>query len=132
MTTEHLAENAVVGGISAYAITVGGSILGLPYESLLLGMLGGVIGMTFAAPGDDGAMPIWRRWLRSAAVLLACGLFAGAFTRLAESLLPSVLPAGASTDALHVAVAVGLGIGAPIGVPLIRGWLKRLAERKEG
>lgn len=122
-TATHIAELSAAGATSGVLLSIAAAPLGIPFEAVLLGMLGAIVAESFVPTSVPLDAPRWRRLAVVIVKILAAGLFAGLFTRLVEAQAARVL--GVSVDVLHIGVAAGLGIVAPIAVPLIRAFVTR-------
>lgn len=112
------AAAAATAGISA---TLAGSVLGLGYDALLGGLLGGLVALMHQPPQE----------LRRQAVSLAGAILAGAlWGPLAVAAGLAYLPwlAAMPGEALRIAAAAGLGLVAQAAIPAGLAWIRRRGE----
>jgi MFS family permease len=111
------------------AIAVTGSVIGLQFDSMMIGFIGALVAQTLVPAIAADARRWYQRYLWAFAQLLCAGLLAGILTPVAEALLISMLPGKMPSNALHVAAAGVIGMVAPVIVPLLRNLTNKLASK---
>ena len=109
---------AAAGGISA---TLAGSVLGLGYDALLGGLLGGLLALMHQPP--DG-LP--RQAVSLAGAILAGALWAPLAVAAGLAYLPWL--SAVNGEALRIATAAGLGLVAQVAIPAGLAWIKRKGD----
>lgn len=112
------AAAAATGGMAA---TITGSVLGLAYDALLGGLLGGLLSLMYLAP-----MPVPRM----AASLAGAALAGGAFGPVALAAGAHYLPwlAGVGAGPLRMAAAIAVGLVAQVAIPAGLEFVRRRAQ----
>lgn len=110
-------------------VTITGSIMGLQFDTMMIGFVGALVAQTLVPPAAGAALTAVQRYLWAFAQLLCAGLLAGILTPVVESILGSMLPTRVPAHALHVACAGIIGMVAPVIVPLLRRITTTLADK---
>lgn len=109
--------------VAGLTITLAGSIMGMPFDSMMAGFVGALIAQTFVPSGVGK--------VRAFAQLAAAGLLAGMLAPLAESVVFALAPATwrLSLTAVHLAAGAIIGMIAPAVVPLVRKIADRFGDK---
>ncbi|MFM2086309.1 MAG: hypothetical protein RLZZ237_1178 [Pseudomonadota bacterium] len=115
-----MAEPAITaagGALALGTVTLTGSILGLEYETLLVGMFGGLVALSMIEPTTRVKMVV---------SVITSALVAGYVGPIAHAGAMEYFPwASKSAEALRWFCAFAAGVSAQTIVPLALGWLKK-------
>lgn len=119
MVPEPTSSGAAAAAAAAGAITITGSILGLEYQLLLIGMFGGLIAVSF--------LPQTTR-ARMAMSVATSALLAGYATPVVATLSVAQIPAmaGVATEKLSWFCALVIGVSAQTLIPIALGWMRKM------
>lgn len=103
--------------LAAGAITITGSILGVHYDTLLAGLFGGLVSLSYLPP-----MSLWR----SAGSVLTSALLAGFFSPVIAAAGANYFPWLATLgDHLRIAGAAFIGLSAQSLIPIMLAWARK-------
>lgn len=111
---------------AAGMITVTGGVLGMHYDALIMGFLGGLAWISYVPPKHDPAHPIFV-FLKAAGTLFTSTIAAGAFASILAAVAVKNVSGVDTVDQLLVrsasAFAIGLLVhaGLPIFLTFLRG-----------
>lgn len=111
--------------IATGSVALTGAVLGLQYDALLLGLLGGLVALQHLGPMSRTAM---------AASLAAAAVFAAAMSPVAVGAAAEYAPwtAKLKPDVARIALAFGLGLASQTIVPAALAALRALLGRFGG
>ena len=122
VAVDTLLESTAAAGV---VVTLAGSLLGMPLDSILVGFIGALVAQTLVPSIAPDGLTRLQVYLRSFAQLVAAGILAGLGTPLAEAVVHGLLPIKLPAGAVHLASAATLGMIAPAAIPMIR----KIAEK---
>lgn len=113
--------------IAAGTITLTGSIVGLQYDALLFGLVGGLISLMHLPPDS----PALRTWLRIALSLFAAAFLAALLSPIAPPVIYEIgeWTAKIPHEGLRLGAAGVIGLSAQLAIPL---WFKWAGSRVTG
>ncbi|MBI3229538.1 MAG: hypothetical protein HYZ45_04935 [Burkholderiales bacterium] len=112
-----IASSTATGiALATGAITVSGSIIGVQYDALLVGLAGGLISLSYLPP-----MPK----LKVASTIFTSVMVAGFFAPVAEAIVAKYAPWMNAGNPLRMALAFALGICAQRLIPLLVSWVQK-------
>lgn len=112
-------EAAVTAGLGATAITLTGSILGMQYDALTIGLLGGLSALMHLPPIESKLSKFWS----VAASSIMGGLFSPLVAAAAVNFFPWVANLG--DKPVQLASAFCIGLTAQVGIPVAFGIMQR-------
>ena len=119
VTGANAAIAACTAAVTTGAITVTGSILGLEYQLLLIGMFGGLIAVSFMEKTSRTRMAV-----SVATSALLAGYAAPVIAAVSVSQIPAL--AGVATEPLRLFCALLVGVCAQTLIPVTLGWLRKV------
>lgn len=103
--------------LAAGAITLTGSILGVNFDALLLGFIGGIVVLSFL-PKMSFKSVFWS--------LFSSSVLGGVLAPIADSTIKHMFSFLDTTgDSLRMASALLIGVGAQTAVPLFLKWIEK-------
>lgn len=115
-------EAAISAGLGATAITLTGSILGMQYDALTIGLLGGLSALMHLPPIESHLSKFWS----VAASAIMGALLSPLATVAAVNMMPWLN--GLGNAPVRLASAFMIGLIAQAGVPILFGVIKRKGE----
>ncbi|GGI16466.1 hypothetical protein [Oxalicibacterium faecigallinarum] len=121
-----MAEPNLTGAaIAGTAITFSGTLIGMPFDTLLAGFAGGLVALSYL-PGSLTVARVVGSLLSST---LLAGFFAQLVAQCAFTYLPWTRELG---ETMRVASAGGLGICSQVLIPLGLNWITSRSNRTGG
>ena len=115
------------GGAAATAagmITITGGVLGMNYDALIMGFLGGLVWLSFASA--PAVVEGWKTYRKAAVKLFASTLMAGAFASVGAAIAADNIAGVKTLDELVIrsAAAFAIGLLAHPVIPWVLNWLR--------
>lgn len=113
---------ATAAGLGAAAITLTGSIMGMQYDALTIGLAGGVVALMHLPPMDSHL----RKFGSVASSALMGGLFSPVASAAALNYAPWI--SSVSDVAIRLVFAFTIGLLAQVAIPVAMNALKRKGD----
>lgn len=115
----------VAAATAAGMITVTGGVLGMHYDALIMGFLGGLAWLSYSPQVEERML-----YLKTAGILFTSTMMAGAFASVGAAVAAESIQGVKQVDQVLLRSAAGfaLGLFAHAGIPFFINWLRRKSQ----